>query len=85
MFYNKLRMKPTSIVSTWVQRVLMALAACFLSAQSWALTNSYSTAVALTSNVEDAFDTGATIGLGILAFLIALAFVLKGIRVGHRG
>ena len=50
-----------------------------------ALTNSYSTAVALTSNVENAFDTGATIGLGILAFLIALAFVLKGIRVGHRG
>lgn len=54
-------------------------------AQTFALTNSYTTAVALTGDIEDAFDTGATIGLGIIAFLLALGFVLKGIRVAHRG
>lgn len=53
--------------------------------QALALTNTYATAIALTGDIEDAFDTGATIGLGIIAFLLALGFVLKGIRVAHRG
>lgn len=53
--------------------------------QAFALTNSVTTALALTENIEDSFDTGATIGLGIVGFLLALGFVLKGIRVAHRG
>jgi len=50
----------------------------------WALTNSLTTALTLKDGVETGFDTGATIGLGILAFLVALAFVLKGIAVGRK-
>lgn len=65
----------------FIVRFLTAVALLFVGLPAMALTNDLTTALTVTSGVSTGFDTGATIGLTILVFLMALAAVLKGIKV----